>query len=187
MPRLFLIKHAKPQIVAEVSAKDWRLSDEGREASARLADHLRDFGITWVVTSTEAKAWETGLILAEKLGLSCSSEPNLYEHARASTQWISDPQEWHSLVERFFAQPTDLVFGEETADGAHSRFATALRETVMKYPNQSLALVAHGTVISLLVSRANQLDGFGLWKRLGLPSWVEVEWPSLYLKAIGEV
>ncbi len=188
MPRLFLIKHAKPKIVAEIPAKDWLLSDEGREASVRLAGILKTSDISWVVTSTEPKAQETGRILAVELGLPYSSEPDLHEHARASTLLIPDLHQWQALVQRFFAKPAELVFGEETADQAHSRFATALKAAMGKYPGQSLAVVAHGTVISLLVSRANDTDGFALWKRLGLPSVVEVEWPNLRLiRVIEEV
>jgi broad specificity phosphatase PhoE len=43
----------------------------------------------------------------------------------------------------------------------------------------NIAIVAHGTVISLLVAAANGLDGFELWRRLGLPSALLVEWPGL--------
>ena len=34
-----------------------------------------------------------------------------------------------------------------------------------------IAIVAHGTVISLLVARYNDLDAHALWRGLGLPSF----------------
>lgn len=39
----------------------------------------------------------------------------------------------------------------------------------------NLAIVAHGRVISLLVSRAAGLDAYELWLRLGLPSFVVLD------------
>lgn len=198
MRNLWLIKHAQPEIVSGLPAKDWKLSAEGYRQSERLAERLvkphsgpasagtqRDAELEQVVASLEPKAYETGRILAQRLGIPFSSAPDLHEHRRESTEWIAERARWEALVKRFFDFPTELVFGEETADEAHSRFSQAVR-AVMDQTRGNIAIAAHGTVISLLVARANGLDGFELWRRLGLPSAVLVEWPGLRLMRVLE-
>ena len=60
--------------------------------------------------------------------------------------------------------------GTESADYAHARFLAAVRAAQSESPGEDIAVVAHGTVITLLVSRANGLEPYPLWERLGLPS-----------------
>lgn len=180
MRKLYLVKHARPEIVPGVPAKDWLLSEEGREASSRLAGHFSSTEIKRVAASLEPKALETGRILAERLGVPFSTVPNLHEHRRESTEWVADKRRWEGMIRDFFRHPFELVFGEETADAAHSRFASAV-QNVMNAVSGDAIIACHGTVITLLVARANQLDELEFWKRLGLPSVVEVEWPGLRL------
>jgi hypothetical protein len=42
----------------------------------------------------------------------------------------------------------------------------------------------HGTMISLLVANKCGVDGFGLWKQLGLPSFVVVDLPAWDLATV---
>lgn len=185
MRRLYLIKHARPEIVAGAMAKDWLLGEQGQRQAEQLAAYFADKALALVVVSQEAKARETGRILAEKLGLPFSTFPGLHEHRRESTQWVADTARWEAMVQDFFAHPDELVFGEETAHQAHDRFAGAIAE-LMNQTQGDLAVACHGTVTSLLVSRANGLEPFELWKRLGLPSVVALEWPGLRLLEVLE-
>ncbi|HEU4743187.1 MAG TPA: histidine phosphatase family protein [Meiothermus sp.] len=132
--KLWLVKHAQPEIVAEVPAKDWKLSAEGSRQSECLAERLRDAGLEQVITSLEPKAHslepkahQTGRILAERLSIPFSSAPDLHEHRRESTEFIGEHARWEEMVREFFASPDQLIFGEETADEAHRRFSRAVR------------------------------------------------------------
>jgi broad specificity phosphatase PhoE len=51
---------------------------------------------------------------------------------------------------------------------------------------EDIAIVAHGTVISLLVASKCHIDAFDLWRRLGLPSYVVLETPSWRLVEVVE-
>ena len=78
--------------------------------------------------------------------------------------------------------------GHETADEAHARFAAALGRVLAGYPVGNLAIVSHGTVITLFISRAGGLDPFPFWARLGLPAFAVLTLPELHLlKVIEEV
>jgi hypothetical protein len=68
---------------------------------------------------------------------------------------------------------------------AHRRFASALN-AILEDNKGTVLVVSHGTVISLFVSRATGIDGFSLWRRLGLPSFVVLSLPGLRLKEVVE-
>ncbi len=52
---------------------------------------------------------------------------------------------------------------------------------------RSLAVVAHGTVISLYVARKTGADPYALWKRLNTPSYVVMTLPELQLIEVVEI
>jgi broad specificity phosphatase PhoE len=78
-------------------------------------------------------------------------------------------QVWLETMQTFFTRPDELVFAEETARGALERFNAALQKVLATYPHETLGIVSHGTVISLLVAHYNAIDAFGFWQRLELP------------------
>jgi broad specificity phosphatase PhoE len=86
---------------------------------------------------------------------------------------------FEAAVARFFAHPAELLLGRETADEAHARFAGAVAAVMGRHRGETVAVVAHGTVITLFVARATGQEPFALWKRLGLPSFVVLAWPGL--------
>jgi broad specificity phosphatase PhoE len=75
------------------------------------------------------------------------------------------------------------VLGEETAVTAFKRFDTAVRQQIAAYPDDTLAIVAHGTVISLFISRYNGfVEPFSFWQSLTLPSAFLLTLPDLCLR-----
>lgn len=178
--RLILVKHAMPVIVPNAPPPAWRLSDEGRLTSALLATKLASFQPVAVVTSVEPKTVETGEIIAAHLDVTSMTAPGLHEHERAREPF-EDNERFHQRMRQFFAEPGAVVYGTESADAAHLRFEAAVRAVLAIHPSGALIIVAHGTVISLLVARANGIDPFPFWKELGLPSFVVVERDSFAL------
>lgn len=177
MPNLILIKHSLPEIIPNVPAREWHLSDEGRRRCGELAEFVSRYQPQVIVTSLEPKAVETGQLLAKSLGLPASSAPNLHEHERQKTPFLS-PEMFEASIITFFAEPSQRVSGTESANESHDRFAQAVWDMVDAHPGQNLAIVAHGTVISLFVSHLTNADPFLLWKRLGLPSFVVLALPE---------
>lgn len=174
MSVLILIKHALPDIRQGVPASQWHLSSEGRKRARLLAPQLAGYRLQRIYSSQETKAAETAEILASELKLLFQTAPNLHEHLRPVDPNF-DQQIFEAAVADFFARPDELVFGSETADQAHKRFRTAVESVVDANPAQNLAIVAHGTVISLFVWHACGIEPFPLWKSLGLPSYVALD------------
>jgi broad specificity phosphatase PhoE len=187
-PSLVLIRHAAPRIDRLAPSAEWVLSTEGRERCIPLAQRLQTLGLQRIVTSTEAKAVETGTLVAARLDLPVETAVGLHEHERRSTGLFSNEDAFAEAVAEALRRPAEVVLGEETADRAHERFARALRAVLQRYPGERLGVVAHGTVIALLLARANQVDPIGVWRRLGLPSFAVVVPPAYGLvEIVGEV
>jgi broad specificity phosphatase PhoE len=142
-----------------------------------LALELRRNEPDLVFSSIEPKAVETGAIIARELGIHLEVVPDLREHAgRGVRDWVSQ-SEFRARLSEFFGNLSRLVFGNETADDAHHRFARAIDSLVAENPGRSAAVVSHGTVMALFVARANELDQDEVWDRLTSPGYVLMRIP----------
>ncbi|MBI5300680.1 MAG: histidine phosphatase family protein [Chloroflexi bacterium] len=170
MQKLYLIKHSMPELNLAVPAPEWHLGELGRGRCKLLAQKLAAYPLDVIVSSVEPKAIETARIVATRLGKPHEIGVGLHEHDRRNVPFMPTA-ELEARVAEFFAKPNELVLGNETANAAHARFADAIERVIEKHPQKNIAVVAHGTVISLFVARTNPMP-FEFWKRLGLPSIV---------------
>lgn len=179
--RLILVRHSLPEMVTGVPASQWHLSAEGRQRCEQLAERLADYNLAAVVASEESKAAETGQTIAHILGLPFETTSGLHEHERGVVRDLGEREEFLSQVAALFSQPGKLVFGLETADEAYTRFATAVSAVLEQHPHGNLAIVSHGTVMTLFIARANHFDPLPFWKGLGLPAFAVLSLPDLDL------
>jgi broad specificity phosphatase PhoE len=179
MRQIYLIKHASPQTQSGVPSDRWVLSEAGKQAAGVLADRLKDANLAAIVSSDEPKAAETAQILASRLLPNAKVEQYklLREHDRRTVPMLRTP-EFISLMAQVFKRPDELILGDETASEALERFQDGLDNVLAKHPEGNLAIVAHGTVIALYVASISKEDGYQLWRRMGLPSYVVIESPA---------
>ncbi len=186
MHKLVLVKHSLPEIDETKPAKEWQLGFEGRVRCKALADALMGYHPDVVISSVEPKALQTARMLVGLLDeptLPWETMEGLHEHDRSDVKYLGR-DEFEKSVEEFFAKPSQKIFGGETADEAHDRFARAIRAALAKHGERTMIVVTHGTVISLFVSRLAKIDPFPLWKGLELPSYIVLAFPNLSLLKI---
>ncbi len=183
MAKIVLVKHAAPVKDVNKPSRAWKLSDEGRENAKRLAERLREFQLAAVVTSDEPKAIETGAIIAEALGIDASSGENLHEHDRDNVP-VMPTREFISSMAQFFKEPGRLVLGKETARQSQERIDHAIQSVVERHAGKNIAIVTHGTVLSLFVAPLANEDPFQLWRRMGLPSFVVLDSETRAIEAV---
>jgi broad specificity phosphatase PhoE len=164
---VLLVRHSAPELEPGVPSEQWRLSEEGRKRCGPLAERLAGFEPRVLLSSTEPKARETAELVAPALGLEVQLSDGLRETARRTVGWL-EPVELERGIRLLFERPDDVVYGEESAGAALSRFEAA----VEGLPD-SVVVVSHGTVISLYVAARTGRDPFELWKSLELPDVVE--------------
>ena len=187
MRKLILVRHSLPVITGDQTASLWQLSDEGRRRSERLAELLAVHRPSAIVTSTEPKAIETGQLIGERLGIPTEAAPNLHEHERPGTD-LDTLERFQAKVARLLEHPGELVFGAETGDQAWERFAVAVDDVLKRHPAGNLAIVSHGTIMTLFLAHVTGIDPVPFWKGLGLPAFVVLSYPDLaLLKVVASV
>lgn len=186
MSKLILVRHAAPATDPCVTAAQWPLSAAGRASCAPLAEALRPYLPAALYASREAKAAETAGLVARALGTRFAAWSGLHEHARATVEWLA-PAEFQAQIEGLFTRPAEVVFGEESADAAHARFAGAVAALLAAAPAGNVLAFTHGTVMALFVARANPgLAALEFWQRLSLPAVVVLDRATLALETVIE-
>ncbi len=182
MRQLILIRHSKVAIDPEIPSHEWRLSANGRFLSHTLAPKIAPYQPVVFVTSEESKAAETGQIIADDLGVPWHTAPDLQEHDRTGTPFFESRDEFETAVFNFFTHPDELLLGRETAVATRKRFTQAINHTLIQYPTGNIAIVAHGTVITLFIAHFNQqIDPFPFWRQLQLPDFYILDLPNFNL------
>jgi broad specificity phosphatase PhoE len=185
VPHLVLVKHALPEIMPTLPARQWHLSEVGRTQCALLAEQLAPYAPAVLVSSVEPKALETAQLVARSLHASVQIADGLHEHDRSGTPWLG-PEAFARAVAAFFQRPAELVMGCETAHQASQRFSRAMAAVLRQHAAQNVIVFTHGTVLSLFVAHATGLEPLTLWQRLGLPSFVGLTLPQLELVKVVE-
>lgn len=176
MPKLILIKHALPIIIPEKPANTWLLSEEGQKATETLANAIKQYTPQHLFSSPEPKALETALTLTTSLKIPFKIVDDLHEHRRNNEPYDNDHAQFVAKVKNFFENPEKLVYGEETATQARARFHVGVLGAWRKHRNDDVAVVAHGTVISLFVAHViPTINPFELWNCLKMPDAVVLE------------
>lgn len=162
---LVLARHATPAVDVSVHPSEWILTQEGAHAAARLGEAWRELDLDLIVSSTERKAADTGRIAAEVLGTMFQTGHDLHEHERP---YIADRTAFEEQMATFFRD-------EAASRKVERRFTSALDALVKAHAGRRLAVVAHGTVLSLHLAARYGLDAATTWSRLRMPSYVVVD------------
>lgn len=170
-----LIKHSAVVIDKDVPPKQWPLSEEGQRLCRPLATALRTHALEVLVSSEEPKAVQTAELVARRLRIDTRTAPDLDEHRRP---FVDTPGEFQRLMQLFFAEPDDRVFGEESASEALARFSAAVDAVLAQEAGRNVGIVAHGTVISLYAAPMFGIGAGALWERLQTPSFVVLDLES---------
>jgi broad specificity phosphatase PhoE len=186
MSNLILLRHSNPKLLPETSPDQWHLSDEGIARCQLLVDQLIPYRITKIFTSFEAKAQETGQFISCYLRVPCQSFPGLHEHIRREGKVFSI-ELFETKIKQYFEQPGECVFGEETAEQVYLRFFQSINSLSQKSPDQSIAIVTHGTAMTSFLSKKCGIEPFSFWKQLSLPAFVVLSRPGYNLVHVSNI
>jgi broad specificity phosphatase PhoE len=171
MAVLVFIRHAETLPVAGIPAHLWQLTEQGAKASQTIAAELLPYALQAIYTSTEAKAIVTGTIIAQQLAIPCQTVPDLEETHRAATDLL-DRDAFQRAVHRAMQHPAELLFGDETFAAARSRFLKRTRHLLQAHPDQSIALVSHGRILSMVMAVLQEREPFTVWDTLRMPDYI---------------
>ncbi len=184
MTRIILIRHGETDWNVEgrwQGQADVPLNSRGRQQAAQLAQSLADIGITVIVSSDLSRATETAEELARVTGLGIQLDPRLREihQGEWQGQCISMIQANYSEALRLRQENPAAIAapGGETAAQVLARVLGAVEEILLKYPNDTVAVISHGYAIALLIAYYRQvpieeawnlIPSNGGWQELGI-------------------
>lgn len=181
-PTLILIKHSLVTVNSAIPRDIWHLSEDGRRRCAPLADALAPYHPAMLIASVEPKALETAQLVGERLGIPVSVADELHENDRRGLPVVPIAM-FRRRVIMFFEQPDERIMGMESANEARARFETAITQLLAAHPEETIAVVAHGVVITLFVTAHNPaVEPFKFWQQLEQPSMAVLSRPDFRLQ-----
>jgi probable phosphoglycerate mutase len=163
--RIFLVRHGETFWHAEhryAGSSDVGLTENGFAQADRLARWAADADLAAVYSSPLSRARETAARSAEAAGVALQVEPRFTEVDFAEGEGLTRDEmssRFPDALERFLAHPatSPLPGGEKGVDAA-ARFLEALVEVERANAGQRVLIVAHATVIRLVLCRLVGID-----------------------------
>jgi broad specificity phosphatase PhoE len=171
VPRLTLVRHGRPLVVAGVPAHRWELDPAGYDDVWALRESGRlPTGAAWF-SSPEPKASATAQLLTDS-GVGVLD--GLREQVRESTEWIDD---FAGTVRRAFDDPAQPAHpGWEPLAVCRDRVSRAVRGVLDSHPDVPVVLVGHGTAWTLLVAElTGKPPDLERWEALQMPDLIVVD------------
>lgn len=150
-----------PQVLIEPlkDIRRWSLNSVGTERVSALAANLWSLAQTRrVISSDETKALETAGPLALALGVELEVRDRMHENDRSATGFLP-PDEFESVADMFFAEPSKSVRGWEKAEDAQHRIMAEVDACLSGTQEGDVLFVGHGGVGTLLFCA---LSGIGI-------------------------
>jgi probable phosphoglycerate mutase len=148
---LYLVRHGETDWNRQrriQGSTDIPLNDTGRAQAAAAADLLARRRFDAVVASPLSRAFETGSIIASKLGLDIPTiEDGLAERSYGEAEGMTGDE----IAERF---PNGTVPGRESRTALLARATEALGEIAIRFDGATVVVATHGAVIRAVVNAA---------------------------------
>jgi broad specificity phosphatase PhoE len=148
---VYFITHPEVVIDARVPVPRWPLSERGIERTRLMLKQPWIAQISSIYCSSEQKAIDGAIILADHLSLPINQVAELGENDRSATGFLP-AQEFEAVADQFFAKPYQSVRGWETAVAAQRRIVATVDNIIAQDATTgAIAIVAHGGVGTLLL------------------------------------
>ena len=158
---LFLFRHGETDWNRDGRLQghtDTPLNATGLGQAQALVGQLRLHRLDAVISSDLARAWTTGQIVAEGLGIPLIGEPGLREARIGEAEGLFWPEVksrfGESLTERWFTDDDAAFPGGETGLETRSRGLAALRRFVAEQPYRRIGVSTHGAMVRQLMKHA---------------------------------
>ncbi|RAL21372.1 histidine phosphatase family protein [Thermoflavimicrobium daqui] len=160
MKHFYVIRHCE----AEGQQSDAKLTIKGKKQAIELADFFENIKVDRIISSPYTRAIETIEPLAKMLGLTIIKDERLVERVLCQTAL----PDWLDWLRASFDHPEMRLSGGETSREAMERVLSVLSDE-LKQEEQSIVLVSHGNLITLLLHSFDSSYGFASWTNLTNP------------------
>jgi 2,3-bisphosphoglycerate-dependent phosphoglycerate mutase len=162
------VRHAHSVPSPDLPQAAFPLSQTGRRQAQDLAPVLADLGVTALASSPYIRAVGTLAPFAEASGLPIGIDDDLRER-KLTDGWLPDVAAVEAAVRRMFAEPAFALPGGESARGCIARFEAAVARVVAAHPGGTIAIAAHGGVLSHVIAPHQDAPPFDFWRGMKMP------------------
>ena len=163
--KIYLVRHAEGQWW-KAPDENRSLTEKGFEDAEKLSEILKTHPIDAIYSSPYARAYQTIVPTATKLGLKIHIADDLRE--RKLGENISD-KDFKTAVEKTWQDPNFAHPNGESNVTAQKRAVDLVNQLRAKHPNENIALASHGNIIALILQAFDPTIGFAFWKSLSMP------------------
>lgn len=160
MSRIYLIRHCE----ATGQEMDAALTSQGQDQSYELESLLKDKGVEWIVSSHFLRAQQSVLPLSKTLKLPITIDKRLGERILSS----KNMPDWFEALRKTYEDPNLKYEGGESALEATARALRCLH-FILEQGKETIAVVTHGGLLSLLLKHYDHRYNFETWKALTNP------------------
>jgi len=165
--RLYIVRHCS----AAGQAPDAPLTSEGKAQAQRLADFLKDKEIEFIITSPYVRAINSIEPLAERLTIEIQVDSRLSERILS----LEPLENWLDCLQHTFTDFELAYDGGETSRQAMDR-AVAVVDELLSRHQESVVVVTHGNLMTLLLRYFDE--------RFGFEEWAAFKNPDVYLVTV---
>jgi 2,3-bisphosphoglycerate-dependent phosphoglycerate mutase len=173
MTRILLFRHAESAdpSVFHGAESDIGLSERGHRQAARLAEYLAGRRPDALVCSAMQRARDTAAPCAAACGLEAQFEPALHERRLGGMAGMPTGDRegpWMQTVRRWIAGETSFsLLGAESFDEVRQRVVPAWQRIIQRHAGKTVAVIAHGAAIKVLLLSIVTGRGPADWLRIG--------------------
>jgi len=172
--RIYLIRHAHTEIVADQPAAEWELSPKGLSQAEAVANLPFWPEVRAIYSSPEAKALQTAAGAARRFALPVVVVEELKELERPAGL----SPDYFAAVQACFGAPEQSVQGWEPAAQVQRRMLQAL--TTLPAGDGPVAVVSHGLSYALFFAAlaGKAAPSLEEWRSIPMPGWAALEMPE---------
>lgn len=172
--KIALVRHSKTTIQPQLNSTLWTLSDEGREAAARLAQDTVFEGTELIYSSHQPKAIETAGIIGTALEVATAQEAGLAELSSVTNGFIAD---YAGTVHKLYTGDLLRINDGETLEEALDRFNKAIEAITARHEDcGKIAIVSHANVLSLFSAQYCDQEAIDLHDSIAMPDVAVLDW-----------
>lgn len=172
MVKLVLIRHGESELNSRsvfYGHLDPGLSENGRLQAELLSKNYHYDKPDLLVCSDMKRALETAAPLAQRFGLKINAEQDLKEMDFGlweGLEYCEINSRWPDELKCFYSDPYEAhIPGGESMKQVESRCIKRIKELVLEHQNknETIAIVAHGIVIKLIIAYCLQMPMKNIW------------------------
>ncbi|MFP3357184.1 histidine phosphatase family protein [Planococcus sp. SIMBA_143] len=159
MTKIYIIRHC----AASGQEPGAELTETGMAQAVELSGFLSELGIERIVSSPYTRAVQSIAPLAEALAVEIETDERLKERVLSS----GNLPDWFEHLKNTFDDHELVLEGGESSRQALDRISQVAGE--LEKSGQTAAIVTHGNIMALLLSRYVEGFGFEGWRALSNP------------------